>query len=92
MSSAAMPPPAISASAIFASRPDAPTRRLPVMSFSNASRTEGVDASSQRATRSGSSAFGVSPSERTTSARPGGPELVGDAGHISATVSARSPT
>ena len=65
-------------------------RNPPVTSFSSASRTEASDASSQRATIAGISAFGASRSVSTTSVSPGGPALPAAAGHISATVSARS--
>ncbi len=81
-----------SASATRASRAETPTRRPPVISFSNASRTEGLQASSQPATMAGKADFGASASVSTTSDRLGGGALVRAAGQISATVSARSPT
>jgi hypothetical protein len=92
MASASMLSSAISASAILASRADAPTRKLPVISLSKASRAEALDASSQPATIEGNSAFGVVRSVSTTSCKAGVAWLVGRSGHISATVSARSPT
>ena len=92
MSSAAIVPPLSSASATLASRTEAPTRSAPVMSFRIASRTGAGDASSQPATRRGSSALGVAASASTTSASSGGGAFARRSGHISATVSARSPT
>ena len=76
----------------MASRAEAPTRRLPVTSFSKANRSEAVQASSQPATSAGSPDFPVLASASTTSARLGEAASAGPAGHISETVSARSPT
>ena len=91
-SSAATVLPANSANAIFAIRAEAPTRRLPVISFSSAYRTDASEASSHPATTPGSSPFGVLSSVCTTSVIVGTAMFVGRPGHISATVSAKSPT
>ena len=92
ISSAAMRPPLSSASAILAMRTEAPTRRPPVISLRMASLTGAGEASSQPATSAPSSLFGVVASDCTTSISNGGGAFTRRSGHISATVSARSPT
>jgi len=67
-------------------------RKPPVISFNSANRTDASDASSQPATRAGSAALGAVSRVLTTSDKAGGAALVAAGGHISATVSARSPT
>ena len=73
-------------------RTEAPTRSAPVISFRIAMRTAAGEASSQPATRRPSSALGVTASASTTSTSSGGDAFDRRSGHISATVSARSPT